>query len=167
MTNSPTDNKKSSKKSRKSPIRIRHVFKRSLSKGEDTVDSSPCSGNVGNGCLFGVPLARLCGDTGDQLPAAVQAMLHHVFLFGPFTQGIFRRSANARLVRELRDKLDSPGTSAEAVASLEHVPVFVTAALLKDFLRSLPEPLLGAALYSQWMDALEAREPHKLMRVKR
>lgn len=82
---------------------------------------------------------------------------------GPFTQGIFRKSANARLVRELRERLDSG-----LELALEHIPVLAVAALLKEFLRSLPDPLLGAALYPLYMEALECRdEQEKLIRVKR
>lgn len=36
-----------------------------------------------------------------------QAMLAQLFLKGPYTVGIFRKSANARMVREIRVKLDS------------------------------------------------------------
>ena len=90
-------------------------------------------------------------------------MLQQVFTKGPFTQGIFRKSANARLVRELREKLDS----GENVA-LDHVPVLVTAALLKEFLRSLPDPLLSAALYPQWRAALDTPHvPQRIARLKR
>lgn len=89
-------------------------------------------------------------------------MLQQLFSKGPFTQGIFRKSANARLVRELRDKLDS----GEDVA-WEHVPVMVTAALIKEFLRSLHDPLLCGALYPQWKSALDTPNAHhKLIRIK-
>jgi len=84
-------------------------------------------------------------------------------LKGPFTRGIFRTSANARLVRELREQLDSGQELA-----IEHFPILAVAALLKEFLRSLPDPLLGAALYPVYMEALECRdEQEKLIRVKR
>jgi hypothetical protein len=90
-------------------------------------------------------------------------MLQQVFAKGPFTQGIFRKSANARLVRELRERLDSG-----LELALDHIPVLAVAALLKEFLRSLPDPLLGAALYPLYMDAMECRdEQEKLIRVKR
>ncbi|XP_039300570.1 uncharacterized protein LOC111049360 [Nilaparvata lugens] len=138
--------KKSAKKAGR--IRIGQVFRRSLSK-----DNS--------GCLFGQPLARVC--EGETLPRPVMMMLQQVLAKGPFTQGIFRKSANARLVRELREKLDSGD---EAVA-WEHIPVLVTAALLKDFLRSLPDPLLTSALYPHWKAALDAPNPNtKLIMLK-
>lgn len=143
---SDSETKKSGKKS-SGRMRIGQVFRRSLSK-----DNS--------GCLFGLPLAKIC--EGDNLPRPVMAMLQQVFAKGPFTQGIFRKSANARLVRELRDKLDN----GEEV-TWEHVPVLVTAALLKDFLRSLPDPLLTSNLYPQWKSALDTPNTHhKLLRLK-
>lgn len=89
-------------------------------------------------------------------------MFQQVFQKGPFTQGIFRKSANARLVRELRDKLDN-GEDVQ----LDVVPVLVTAALLKEFMRSLPEPLLGSALYPLWLDALNcSNQSERLLRLK-
>ena len=91
-----------------------------------------------------------------------QSMFQQVFQKGPFTQGIFRKSANARLVRELRDKLDS-GEDVQ----LDVVPVLVTAALLKEFLRSLPEPLLGSTLYPLWLEALNCgNQSERLLRLK-
>ncbi len=54
-------------------------------------------------------------------------MLHQLFINGPYTAGIFRKSANARVCRELREKLDS----AEDEVSMEDVPVLVLSATLK------------------------------------
>jgi hypothetical protein len=73
-------------------------------------------------------------------------MLLHVLKDGPSTVGIFRRSPNARAMREVRDKLDE-GEDVD----LFDCSVFVTAALLKDFLRSLPDSLLMCELYSTWV----------------
>nr|XP_018906166.1 PREDICTED: uncharacterized protein LOC109036419 [Bemisia tabaci] len=136
-------------KKKKSPgrMKIGQIFRRSHSK------ENP-------GCLFGLPLTKIVD--GDELPRPVMAMLQQIHSKGPFTQGIFRKSANAKLVRDLRDKLDS----GEEVI-FEHVPVLATAALLKDFLRSLPDPLLVSALYSQWKAALDTPNiHHKLLRLK-
>ncbi|XP_024080910.1 rho GTPase-activating protein 20-like isoform X3 [Cimex lectularius] len=143
----PDSEKKLAKKST-GRIRIGQVFRKSLSKE-----------NAG-GCLFGLPLQRIC--PGDQLPRPVMNMLQQVFNKGPFTQGIFRKSANVRLVRELREKMDR----GEEVV-LDHVPVPVVASLLKEFLRSLPDPLLSASLYPRWREALEAPNIHqRLLRLK-
>ena len=37
----------------------------------------------------------------------MQDILVQLFMKGPFTVGIFRKSANARVVKEMREKLDS------------------------------------------------------------
>jgi len=70
--------------------------------------------------------------------------------------GIFRKSANARQVREIRERIDS-GEEMD----WSSVSAVVTAVVFKDFLRSLPDSLLGSAMYDQWlqvaaMDSIEA-----------
>ncbi|VVC26378.1 Hypothetical protein CINCED_3A017878 [Cinara cedri] len=139
-------NKKTPKKS-SGRMKIGQVFKK-----------TPTKDNGGN--LFGVPLSRICD--GENLPKPVMAMLHQIFSKGPFTQGIFRKSANARLVRELREKMDTCDD-----VCLENVPVLVTAALFKDMLRSLPDPLLCTSLFPKWRSALDCQNlPTKLYRIK-
>ncbi|XP_051159369.1 rho GTPase-activating protein 20-like isoform X2 [Leptopilina boulardi] len=105
-----------------------------------------------NPSIFGVSLSRL-DDNG--LPKPVLVMLQQIFVKGPFTQGIFRKSANIRIVRELRDQIESSGDS----RCLENAPIIAIAALLKDFLRSLPDPLLTSHLFPQWMESLESTKP--------
>ena len=70
--------------------------------------------------------------------------------------GIFRKSANARQVREIRERID-----AGDCIDWSGVNAVVTAVVFKDFLRSLPDCLLGSALYDQWlhvatMDSIDA-----------
>lgn len=57
--------------------------------------------------MFGVPLSRLC--TNNMLPPAISTILRTLFQRGLHTQGIFRRCASARALRELRDKVDTQG----------------------------------------------------------
>ncbi|XP_066594917.1 rho GTPase-activating protein 20-like isoform X2 [Prorops nasuta] len=105
-----------------------------------------------NPSIFGVNLSRL---DENGLPKPVLAMLQQLFAKGPFTQGIFRRSANVRIVRELRDQIESSGDP----SCLEDAPIIAVAALLKDFLRSLPDPLLTSHLFPLWMDSLDSPNP--------
>ncbi|XP_053633237.1 uncharacterized protein [Cherax quadricarinatus] len=142
---SPEGMKKVSKKARKSPIRIHRVFKRSNSKGE------PMDGNVTSctGALYGQSLVKLV-EPENILPKPIMEMLSQLFLKGPFTVGIFRKSANARLVRELREKLDM--NEADGTIDLDNVHITAVAALLKDFLRSMPDCLLVADLYEEWLE---------------
>lgn len=74
-------------------------------------------------------------------------MLTQLFHKGPFTVGIFRKSANARLVRELREKLDSG-----CPTDLSSMNITVVAALFKEFLRSLPDALLCSQLHDEWLE---------------
>ncbi|XP_043667812.1 uncharacterized protein LOC122628954 isoform X2 [Vespula pensylvanica] len=105
-----------------------------------------------NPSIFGVNLSRL---DENGLPKPVLVMLQQLFAKGPFTQGIFRKSANVRIVRELRDQIESTGDP----SCLEAAPIIAVAALLKDFLRSLPDPLLTSHLFPLWMDSLETPNP--------
>lgn len=57
----------------------------------------------------------------------VQDMLVFLYVEGPFTRGVFRRSAGAKACRELRERLDA-GTDDGEIA---HQSVFVVAAILK------------------------------------
>ncbi|XP_011306051.1 rho GTPase-activating protein 20-like [Fopius arisanus] len=98
--------------------------------------------------IFGVNLSRL---EENGLPKPVQMMLQQLFAKGPFIQGIFRKSANVRIVRELRDQIESTGDS----SCLEDAPIIAVASLLKDFLRSLPDPLLTSHLFPLWMASLD------------
>ncbi|XP_060523155.1 rho GTPase-activating protein 20-like [Cylas formicarius] len=98
--------------------------------------------------VFGVPLSRLCAN--NTLPPVIIACLRALFQRGPHTQGIFRRCASARALRELREKIDSHG--AVVTEEIANAPALLLGALLKDFLRSLPEPLLcGSA--QDWLSA--------------
>ncbi|XP_014007648.1 rho GTPase-activating protein 20 isoform X1 [Salmo salar] len=104
------------------------------------------------GYLFGQSLSTICWD--NSLPKPVMAMLVFLYNEGPFTRGIFRRSAGARACRELRDRLDSGAQ--DVPLTREHV--FIIAAVFKDFLRNIPGSLLCSDLYEQWMDVMEEAE---------
>ncbi|KAF2893103.1 hypothetical protein ILUMI_13059, partial [Ignelater luminosus] len=101
-----------------------------------------------SGRIFGVPLSRLC--VNNTLPPAINIILRGLFQRGPHTQGIFRRCASARTLRELREKIDSQ--SPNVLEELTNTTPLLLASLLKDFLRSLPEPLLSGNV-QEWLNA--------------
>ena len=72
------------------------------------------------------------------------------------TVGIFRRGPNVRMMRDLRERLDD----GEHVDWSE-ISVFVTAALLKDLLRSLPDCMLLCEDYTAWTEATTAYQADK------
>ncbi|XP_029891509.1 T-cell activation Rho GTPase-activating protein-like [Aquila chrysaetos chrysaetos] len=107
---------------------------------------------AGSGCsraLFGQPLAALCGEDGS-LPRPIQELLAGLKQEGPSMEGIFRRAASGTEFRELREALDRG-----AHVDLGSQPALLLAAILKDFLRSIPAKLLVNNLYEDWMQAME------------
>ncbi|XP_067113726.1 uncharacterized protein arhgap20b isoform X1 [Osmerus mordax] len=107
--------------------------------------------------LFGQALSSICHH--GNLPRPIMDMLYLLYQEGANTTGVFRRSANAKTCRELKEKLNSGGT-----VQLEGESVFVAAAVVttltetdfqQDFLRNLPGSVLSSGLYGQWMEALE------------
>ncbi|XP_074765230.1 T-cell activation Rho GTPase-activating protein-like [Athene noctua] len=109
-------------------------------------------GQAGSGCsraLFGQPLAALCGEDGT-LPQPIQELLAVLQQEGPSTEGIFRRAASGTALRELREALDHG-----AVVDMGSQPALLLAAILKEFLRSIPCKLLVTELYEDWMAAMQ------------
>ncbi|XP_013179694.1 PREDICTED: uncharacterized protein LOC106126528 [Papilio xuthus] len=115
------------------------------------------------GRLFGVALTRLCNGTPP--PALLQA-LRRLRVVAPLTHGVFRRSANAKALRLLRDKLDALGPWATGCAELDRAPVLLLAALVKEFFRALPQPLLLADLYPAWLHVLALPQAEKVTAVR-
>ncbi|KAI5090104.1 rho GTPase-activating protein 20 [Silurus meridionalis] len=126
---------------------INWAFWRGSTNQLDDPPLSPLSSTTDK--LFGIPLSMVCKD--DSLPKPIMDMLVFLFQEGPFTRGIFRRSAGAKACRELRDKLDS----GIQVVPLSRQSIFVIAAVLKDFLRSIPGSLLLSDLYEKWMATMD------------
>ncbi|XP_067142901.1 uncharacterized protein [Centruroides vittatus] len=134
---------KKQKKQRRTTL-ISWPFKRNNGK-QDSVDSGNSSPPPGN--LFGQDLNKLC--LNGIIPNPIMAILTQLFQKGPFTVGIFRKSANARCCRELKQKLE-----VDPDYDLRDVSVLVLASVLKEFLRNLPDCLLLSTLYNQWLDAI-------------
>ncbi|NXG07754.1 TAGAP protein, partial [Sakesphorus luctuosus] len=99
--------------------------------------------------LFGQPLAIICGED-DTLPQPVQDLLAVLYMKGPSTEGIFRKAANEKARKELKEDLNK-GENVD----LKSKSVHLLAVVLKDFLRNIPSKLLSADLYEKWMQALE------------
>ncbi|XP_014650877.1 PREDICTED: T-cell activation Rho GTPase-activating protein [Ceratotherium simum simum] len=99
--------------------------------------------------LFDQPLSIICSDD-DTLPRPIQDILTILCLKGPSTEGIFRKAANEKARKELKEELNSGG-----MVDLKSLPVHLLAVVLKDFLRSIPLKLLSCDLFEEWMGALE------------
>ncbi|XP_039108034.1 T-cell activation Rho GTPase-activating protein isoform X1 [Hyaena hyaena] len=99
--------------------------------------------------LFDQPLSIICGED-DILPRPIQDILTILCSKGPSTEGIFRKAANEKARKELKEELNSGG-----VVDLKSLPVHLLAVVFKDFLRSIPLKLLSCDRFEEWMDALE------------
>ncbi|NWT45975.1 TAGAP protein, partial [Chroicocephalus maculipennis] len=132
-------------KKRKKVISQSFTLRRSSTNG-----NSP--GQLDSGAkisLFGQPLAIICGED-DTLPQPVQDLLAILYMKGPSTEGIFRKAANEKARKELKEDLNKGGN-----VDLKSKSVHLLAVVLKDFLRNIPYKLLSADLYEKWMQALE------------
>ncbi|XP_040094846.1 T-cell activation Rho GTPase-activating protein [Oryx dammah] len=97
--------------------------------------------------LFDQPLSAICSD--NTLPGPIQDILTILCLKGPSTEGIFRKAANEKARKELKEELSSGN-----MVDLRSLPVHLLAVVLKDFLRSIPLKLLSCDLFEEWMGAL-------------
>ncbi|KAL6463109.1 hypothetical protein MHYP_G00275000 [Metynnis hypsauchen] len=133
---------------------LKHKRKKSLigwalrrgynSQSEEKNDSDSASNK-----LFGLPLPSVCQD--GNLPRPILDILCVLYHEGPKTLGIFRRSANAKSCRVLKERLNSGH-----YVPLHGESVFTAASLLTEFLRRLPDSVLGCELYEDWMEVMEA-----------
>ncbi|XP_074838118.1 rho GTPase-activating protein 20 [Carettochelys insculpta] len=112
----------------------------------DNIPLSPTSPVPGK--LFGLSLPAICEN--DNLPKPVLDMLTFLYKEGPFTRGIFRRSANAKSCRELKEKLN---LGADVHLACESI--FVTASVFKDFLRNIPGSIFSSQLCDKWVSVMD------------
>ncbi|XP_027519000.1 rho GTPase-activating protein 20-like [Corapipo altera] len=110
--------------------------------------------------LFGLSLTSVCPD--GILPKPIMDMLLLLYHEGPSTRGIFRRSANAKTCKELKEKLNSGDD-----VQVDGESVFVAAAVITDFLRNIPDSVLSSDLHGLWMEAVDTEnQAHKIEAIK-
>ncbi|KAL3244664.1 hypothetical protein MRX96_018641 [Rhipicephalus microplus] len=99
--------------------------------------------------IFGAPLDSLAQQ--GSVPFVVVRLCQYIENTGMGQEGLFRVSANARLVEKLRWSFDQSGD-----APLEaEGDVTVAAALLKLLFRELPEPLMPTDMHQAFLDAIQ------------
>ncbi|XP_030635074.1 rho GTPase-activating protein 36 [Chanos chanos] len=94
-----------------------------------------------------------------QVPRVMERCCEHIHTYGLQTVGIFRVGSSKKRVRQLREDFDS-GT--DVMLDEEH-SVHDVAALLKEFLRDMPDPLLPRELYSAFLYANQLRGEDQLV----
>lgn len=88
-----------------------------------------------------------------QVPRLVITCVKHLEDFGLHSEGIFRKSASKKRVRQLRESFDN-----DINFELDNqVCPHDVATLLKEFLRDLPEPLLCRRLYQPFVNTQKIR----------
>ncbi|KAM3912364.1 rho GTPase-activating protein 20-like [Leptodactylus fuscus] len=108
--------------------------------------------------LFGHSLSSVCAN--GNLPKPIMDMLLLLYEEGPNTRGIFRRSANAKTCKELKEKLISGDE-----VHMDGESVFVAAAVITDFLRNIPDSILSSDMHGLWMEVTEIEEVEYKIKV--
>ncbi|XP_052001854.1 rho GTPase-activating protein 36 isoform X2 [Xyrauchen texanus] len=94
-----------------------------------------------------------------QVPRVVERCCNHIQTYGLQTLGVFRVGSSKKRVRQLREDFDS---GIDVVLDEEH-SVHDVAALLKEFLRDMPDPLLPRELYRAFLHTNLLRGADQLM----
>ncbi|XP_016378587.1 rho GTPase-activating protein 6-like isoform X2 [Sinocyclocheilus rhinocerous] len=98
-----------------------------------------------------------------QVPRVLDSCCQHLQKYGLQTVGIFRVGSSKKRVRQLREAFDQ---GAEVVLDQRH-SVHDVAALLKEFLRDMPDPLLTRELYSAFISctSLDKADQHTVIQL--
>lgn len=118
--------------------------------------------------IFGAPLAEAVRRTalydGIQLPAIFRECIDYIESYGMKCEGIYRVSGMKSKVDELKAAYDR-----EECPCLEEYEPHTVASLMKQYLRELPDNLLGRDLASRFEDACgrssEAEKLHEFQRL--
>ncbi|XP_028671382.1 rho GTPase-activating protein 36 isoform X1 [Erpetoichthys calabaricus] len=93
-----------------------------------------------------------------QVPRVVDKCCRHIETCGLQTVGIFRLGSSKKRVRQLRDDFDQ----GKDVILDEEQSIHDVAALLKEFLRDMPDPLLPSELYSAFLSTSEIHKGEQI-----
>lgn len=111
--------------------------------------------------VFGVPLEVILdrdgADSTDgvgpgtlRIPAIIDDIISSMRKMDLSVEGVFRKNGNIKKQQELVDKINAEGCD---VVNFMEQPVVQLAALLKRYLRDLPDPLMTHKLYKLWISA--------------
>lgn len=123
--------------------------------------------------IFGVPLEQLlerdyeestdCVGPGSlKVPSLVQEAVSAMKTMDMSVEGVFRKNGNIKRLNDVKAEIDAKGV-VEVDLSKEN-PVQV-AALLKKFLRELPDPLLTHKLFKLWITSQRIEESDRRRRL--
>lgn len=117
--------------------------------------------NVKKKGIFGVPLEIIIerdgADSTDgvgpgtlRIPAVVDDIIASMRKMDLSVEGVFRKNGNIKKQQAMVEKINQEGCD---VVNFMEQPVVQLAALLKRYLRDLPDPLMTHKLYSLWISA--------------
>ncbi|EOO02039.1 putative rho-type gtpase-activating protein 1 protein [Phaeoacremonium minimum UCRPA7] len=119
--------------------------------------------------IFGVPLEIIIerdgADSTDgvgpgtlRIPAIVDDIVSTMRKMDLSVEGVFRKNGNIKKLSDLCEKIDREGCDN---INLSSQPVVQVAALLKRYLRDLPDPLMTHKLYRLWLTAAKIQDDDK------
>ncbi|PHH60319.1 hypothetical protein CDD81_1845 [Ophiocordyceps australis] len=125
--------------------------------------------NVKKKGVFGVPLdviiERDGADSTDgvgpgtlRIPVVVEDIISSMRKMDLSVEGVFRKNGNIKKQQEMVDKINAEGCD---VVNFMEQPVVQLAALLKRYLRDLPDPLMTHKLYRLWVSAAKMTDPER------
>jgi hypothetical protein len=126
--------------------------------------------NVKKKGVFGVPLEVIVERDGAEstdgvgpgtlrIPAVVDDIISSMRQMDLSVEGVFRKNGNIKKLGELVEKLDK-----EEEVDFSTTHVVQAAALLKRYLRELPDPLMTHKLYRLWLAAAKIQDEQKMKR---
>ncbi|KAL2018862.1 hypothetical protein VTK56DRAFT_287 [Thermocarpiscus australiensis] len=124
--------------------------------------------NVKKKGVFGVPLEVIIERDGAEstdgvgpgtlrIPAVVDDIISSMKQMDLSVEGVFRKNGNIKKLGELVEKLDK-----EEEVDFSTTHVVQVAALLKRYLRELPDPLMTHKLYRLWLAAAKIPDEQKM-----
>lgn len=125
--------------------------------------------NVKKKGIFGVPLEIIIerdgADSTDgvgpgtlRIPAIIDDIVSSMRKMDLSVEGVFRKNGNIKRQQELVDKVNAEGCD---VVNFMEMPVIQLAAVLKRYLRDLPDPLMTHKLYRLWLSAAKIPDPER------
>lgn len=119
--------------------------------------------------VFGVPLEIIIDRDGAEstdgvgpgalrIPAIIDDLVSTMRKMDLSVEGVFRKNGNIKKLTELSDRIDREGC--DGISWMDY-PVVQLAALLKRYLRELPDPLMTHKLYKLWVTAAKLPDDNK------
>lgn len=123
--------------------------------------------NVGVNNVFGAELKLLTAKTGVEssqsngpskvrIPLLIDELLTALYQKDMSVEGVFRKNGNLKTLRELCETIDANPSSVPDLAKENAIQL---SALLKKFLREMPNPLLTFKLFDLWILSQKVKDP--------